>query len=150
MSSSIDLLFLIATSACVVVSLVASFRAATLRGSHGLHWSIVPSRKEVDPAMRRLRSKRDVLLVAVSGFFLLPTSGLAAESDIQLWPSLALNHGFGDHFGGHFIIRGRFTDDVSETKDYLLRPFVTWQPIHVLPLVRGPSEAGSGSRILRN
>jgi len=77
-------------------------------------------------------------LALVAGAILgLPAGALASESDIQLWPSLALNHGFGDHFGGHFIIRGRFTDDVSETKDYLLRPFVTWQPIHAVTLDLG-------------
>jgi len=41
-----------------------------------------------------------------------------------------MNHGLGDHFGAHFVARARFDDDVSETKDYLLRPFVSWRATH--------------------
>ena len=68
---------------------------------------------------------------------LLPNGALASESDIQLWPSVTLNHGLGDHFGAHFMARGRFDDDVSETKDYLLRPFVSWRPLHGVTLDLG-------------
>jgi hypothetical protein len=67
----------------------------------------------------------------------LPAAALASESDIQLWPSVALNHGLGDHFGAHFLARARFDDDVSETKDYLLRPFVTWRPNDAVTLDLG-------------
>ena len=86
--------------------------------------------------MRRLR-KRYHALVLASGLFLLPTAGIAAESDIQLWPVLTLNHGLGSRWGAHLQTRARFDNGVSETKDFLLRPFVSWRPLDSITLDLG-------------
>ena len=66
-----------------------------------------------------------------------PSGARAADNDIQLWPSATISHGFGENFGAHFMARGRFDDDVSETKDYLLRPFVSWLPTKSVTLDLG-------------
>ena len=71
------------------------------------------------------------------GLLLLPLRGGAAESDIQFWPSTTLNHGFSDSWGGHLQIRARLDDDVSEIKDVLIRPFVSWDPVHSVTLELG-------------
>jgi hypothetical protein len=76
---------------------------------------------------KRAALRRGALLLAA--FLLSPPPALAAdESDIQLWPTAQINHGLGKNFGAHFQARGRFDQNVSETKDYLLRPFVSWLP----------------------
>ena len=72
------------------------------------------------PTLRALQLAATLLLPA--------SSASATDSDIQLWPSATLNRGLSDQWAGHVTIRGRFDDDVSETKDLLIRPFVTWRP----------------------
>ena len=61
----------------------------------------------------------------------------AAENDVQLWPVVALNHRLDDRWAGHFQSRLRFDDDVSQTKDLLLRGFVSWQALESLSLALG-------------
>jgi hypothetical protein len=80
--------------------------------------------------------RRCAQLVAC-GLLLLPLRGGAADSDIQFWPAITLNHGFTGTWGGHLQIRARFDDDVSETKDLLIRPFISWDPVHSVTLELG-------------
>jgi hypothetical protein len=83
--------------------------------------------------VRRLLSSR--LLAAA--ILLLPGSVRATENDIQLWPVVTLNHGLGERWGAHLQARVRFDDDVSRTKDFLIRPFVSWRPFEPLTLDLG-------------
>ena len=87
--------------------------------------------------MRALTTSLAPLLA--SALLLLPCLGVADDklSDIQVWPLVAINHGFGEDFGFHLQARGRFDDDVSETKDYLIRPFFTWRAIEGVTLDLG-------------
>ena len=63
-------------------------------------------------------------MLFVSGLLALATSA-AAEDDIQLWPVVTVNHALNARWGVHLAARVRLDDDVSEAKDYLIRPFVT-------------------------
>ena len=76
-------------------------------------------------------------LLFAGALLLLPGSSPAAESDIQLWPVVTFNHGLTDTWGFHLQTRVRFDDDVSEAKDVLVRPFVTWSPIDSVTLDLG-------------
>jgi hypothetical protein len=67
-----------------------------------------------------------------SGLLVLPASGVAAENDVQLWPVVSLNHSLGERWGAHLQTRARFDEDVSEAKDFLVRPFISWTPIESL------------------
>ena len=77
--------------------------------------------------MRCHTARRFTVLVA-SGLLLLPSSATAADDDIQFWPVLSLHHAINDRWGGHLQTRVRLDDDVSEVKDDLVRPFVSWEP----------------------
>jgi hypothetical protein len=50
---------------------------------------------------------------------------------------VTLNHGLGERWGVHLQARLRFDDDVSRTKDFLIRPFVSWRPLEPLTLDLG-------------
>jgi hypothetical protein len=84
--------------------------------------------------MHRRRRGR-AFLVAV--LLATPAGSFAAEDDIQLWPSVTVNHALNERWGVHFAARVRLDDDVSSKKDYLLRPFVTWKPRNGLTLDLG-------------
>ena len=77
------------------------------------------------------------LLVASALLLLSLGSADATMSDIQVWPGASVNHGLGEDFGLHLQARGRFDDDVSETKDYLIRPFFTWRATEAVTLDLG-------------
>lgn len=68
---------------------------------------------------------------------LLSASARAAESDIQLWPVVTIHHGLGERWGAHLQTRVRLDDDVSQVKDVLVRPFVSWRPLDSLTLDLG-------------
>jgi hypothetical protein len=72
-----------------------------------------------------------------SGLLVFPTSTVAAENDVQLWPVVSLNHALGERWGAHLQTRVRLNDNVSEAKDFLVRPFITWTPIESLTLDLG-------------
>jgi hypothetical protein len=81
-------------------------------------------------------SKRAAHLLACA-LVLFHASAHATEDDVQIWPVVTLNHGLGENWGMHLMIRPRFDDDVSRTKDFLVRPFVTWTPLESLTLDLG-------------
>ena len=83
------------------------------------------------------RSSGNVALLFAGALLLLPGSSPAAESDIQLWPVVTFNHGLTDSWGLHLQTRVRLDDDVSEAKDVLVRPFVTWSPVDSVTLDLG-------------
>jgi hypothetical protein len=72
------------------------------------------------------------IAILAAGLSMAPTRASASGSDIQLWPTVTLNHGFGEHWGGHLMSRVRFDQNVSRTKDILLRPWVSWEPLEGL------------------
>lgn len=81
---------------------------------------------------------RTALACLLAGtLLLLWANALRAASDIQLWPALTLNHGLGEHWGAHFTTRARFDDDVSRTKDVLVRGSVSWRALETLTLELG-------------
>lgn len=82
----------------------------------------------------RWRRATSVLLLSV---LLALSKSAAAEDDIELWPVVTVNYAFNERWGAHFQARVRLDDDVSEKKDYLLRPFVTWRPRERLTLDLG-------------
>jgi hypothetical protein len=63
---------------------------------------------------------------------LLSASAGAAESDVQIWPVIALHHGLDDRWGAHFQTRLRFDEDVSRSKDLLVRAFGSWNALESL------------------
>ena len=48
-----------------------------------------------------------------------------------------MNHALNARWGVHLAARVRLDDDVSEAKDSLIRPFVTWRPRERLDLDLG-------------
>ena len=82
----------------------------------------------------RWRRGSTALLTSV---LLASSTSTAAENDIQLWPVVTVNHAFNDRWGAHLATRVRVDADVSEAKDYLIRPFVTWRPHEKLVLDLG-------------
>jgi hypothetical protein len=83
---------------------------------------------------RRGRGAAGLLACAFLAF---PTGALAVETDVQLWPSVTLNHALTERWALHFQTRVRVDDDVSQAKDVLLRPFVSWSPLESLTLDLG-------------
>ena len=63
---------------------------------------------------------------------LLHARARAAEDDFQIWPAVTLHHGLTDHWGAHIQIRPRFDEDVSRTKDLLVRAFGSWTNLESL------------------
>ena len=84
-----------------------------------------------------VRVRRAVAGLVGGSLLLLSASALAAGDDVQLWPVVTLNHRLDERFIAHFEARVRFDDDVSQTKDLLLRPFVSWQALESLRLALG-------------
>jgi hypothetical protein len=70
-------------------------------------------------------SKLTAHLLACALLFL-HASARAAEDDFQIWPVVTLHHGLSDHWGAHIQTRVRFDEDVSRTKDLLVRTFGSW------------------------
>ena len=70
----------------------------------------------------RTRWRRGGAVLLMSGHLALATSAAAAEDDIGLWPVVTVNHAFNARWGAHLAARVRLDDDVSEARDYLIRP----------------------------
>ena len=81
----------------------------------------------------RFRSGWHVLLACVS--LLVATGSHATDSDFQLWPAGRVNHAINEDWSVSFMARGRFDEDASHTKDYLLRPYVSWTIVDDVPFI---------------
>ncbi len=66
---------------------------------------------------------------------LIPTASLATENDFQLWPVGKINHAINEDWSLSFTARGRFDEDASHSKDYTLRPYVSWTIVDDVPFV---------------
>jgi hypothetical protein len=62
-------------------------------------------------------------------------SARATDNDFQLWSIGRVNHGISENWSVSFTARGRFDEDVSHAKDYLLRPYTTLSLIEGVPFV---------------
>jgi len=79
------------------------------------------------------RSAWHIVLVCV--LLLAPTASLATENDFQLWPVGRIHHAINEDWSVSFMARGRFDEDASHSKDYLLRPYVSWTIVDDVPFV---------------
>jgi hypothetical protein len=66
---------------------------------------------------------------------LAPTASLATENDFQLWPVGRIHHAIDEDWSVSFMARGRFDEDASHSKDYLLRPYASWTLVDNVPFV---------------
>ena len=76
-----------------------------------------------------------------------PASAHASDSDVQLWPVVGVNHALTDRWGAHLQARMRFDDNVSNTRDFLVRPFISWRALESLTLCSKGCGAGVGNRL---
>jgi len=87
--------------------------------------------------------RSSLVALALAGVLLGPGFARATDSDIQLWPVVTLDHGINDTWGAHLQLRVRFDEDVTNTKDVLVRPFVTWRGLENLHVDLGYDYLGS-------
>jgi hypothetical protein len=80
---------------------------------------------------------RPIVPLLASALLLLHPSARAADDDVQIWPVVTLHHGLGDRWGAHLQTRLRFDEDVSRTKDLLVRAFGSWKALDCLTLDLG-------------
>jgi Protein of unknown function (DUF2490) len=66
---------------------------------------------------------------------LVATGSQATENDFQFWPSGRINHAINEDWSISFSARGRFDEDASHSKDYLLRPYLSWTIVDDVPFV---------------
>jgi hypothetical protein len=66
---------------------------------------------------------------------LVATGSHATENDFQLWPVGKIHHAINEDWSISFTARGRFDEDASHSKDYLLRPYVSWTLVDNVPFV---------------
>jgi hypothetical protein len=76
---------------------------------------------------------RRVILACVP--LLVATGSLATENDFQLWPAGRIHHAIDENWSVSFMARGRFDEDASHSKDYLLRPYLSWTIVDDVPFV---------------
>ena len=68
-----------------------------------------------------------LLALGLACVLVAPGLARATDSDIQVWPVVTIDHGISENWGAHLQTRVRFDDDVSNTKDVLIRPFLSWK-----------------------
>jgi hypothetical protein len=66
---------------------------------------------------------------------LVATESHATDNDFQFWPSGRINHAINKDWSISFTARGRFDEDASHSKDYLLRPYLSWTIVDDVPFV---------------
>ncbi len=85
----------------------------------------------------RARLRRCAAGLLAGALVVLSTRAAAVESDIQLWSAITLNHPINEQWGVHLKTRLRMDHDVTQSKDFLWRPFVSWSPLKSLTLGLG-------------
>ena len=66
---------------------------------------------------------------------LVPIGSRATDNDFQLWPVGRVHHAINEDWSISFMARGRFDEDASHSKDYLLRPYVSWTLVDDVPFI---------------
>jgi hypothetical protein len=79
------------------------------------------------------RAEWRVVLACVS--LLVATRSYATDNDFQLWSVGRVHHAFNEDWSISFMARGRFDEDASHSKDYLLRPYVSWTLVDDEPFI---------------
>ena len=74
-------------------------------------------------------------MVFVCGLLLVPAGSHATDNDFQLWPVGRVHHAINEDWSISFMARGRFDEDASHSKDYLLRPYLSWTIVDDVPFV---------------
>jgi hypothetical protein len=74
-----------------------------------------------------------VLIACV--LLLAPTASHATDNDFQFWSVGRIQHAINEDWSISFTARGRFDEDASHSKDYLLRPYVSWTIVDNVPFV---------------
>jgi len=83
--------------------------------------------------VRMRRAAWRVLLAWV--LLLVPIGSRATDNDFQLWPAGRVHHAINEDWSISFMARGRFDEDASHSKDYLLRPYVSWTIVDDVPFI---------------
>jgi hypothetical protein len=73
--------------------------------------------------------------ILASVTLLFATGSQSTESDLQFWSSGRVNHAIDKDWSISFTARGRFDEDVSHSKDYMHRPYVSWTLVDNVPLI---------------
>ena len=66
---------------------------------------------------------------------LVATGSQATDNDFQLWPVGRVHHAVNEDWSISFMARGRFDEDASRSKDYMLRPYVSWTIVDDVPFI---------------
>jgi len=66
---------------------------------------------------------------------LAPTVSRATDNDFQLWPVARIQHAINEDWSLSFMARGRFDEDASNSRDYLLRPYLSWTIVDNVPFI---------------
>jgi hypothetical protein len=74
-------------------------------------------------------------IVLVCALLLVATEIHATDNDFQLWPVGRVHHAVNEDWSVSFMARGRIDEDASHSKDYLLRPYVSWTIVDDVPFI---------------
>jgi hypothetical protein len=74
-------------------------------------------------------------IVLVRALLLVATESHATDNDFQLWPVGRVHHAVNEDWSVSFMARGRIDEDASHSKDYLLRPYVSWTIVDDVPFI---------------
>jgi len=90
----------------------------------------------LNPLMTVVRMRRAAWRVLLAWVLLLvPIGSRAIDSDFQLWSVGRVHHAVNEDWSISFMARGRFDEDVSHSKDYLLRPYASWTLVDDVPFI---------------
>ncbi len=84
-------------------------------------------------AVRTPESAPHLILACVT--LLIATGSHATDDDFQLWSIGRIHHAIDEDWSVSFMARGRFDEDASHSKDYLLRPYLSWTLVDNVPFV---------------
>jgi hypothetical protein len=74
-------------------------------------------------------------LILACAPLLVATASVATENDFQLWPAGRIHHAINESWSISFTARGRFDENADHSKDYLLRPYVSWTIVDDVPFI---------------
>jgi hypothetical protein len=86
--------------------------------------------------METVRMQSPLLrIVLVYALLFVATASHATDNDFQLWPVGRIYHAINKDWSVSFMARGRFDENASHTKDYLLRPYLSWTIVDDVPFI---------------
>lgn len=74
-------------------------------------------------------------VIFACALLLSPAVSRATDNDFQLWPVGRIHHAINEDWSLSFMARGRFDEDASHSKDYMLRPYVSWTIVDHVPFI---------------